>query len=72
MNVKMNFRIITKNHTADSKIGSPQKIDFRANGTHEFHPTAWELKPRYSLLKKANVISTKYVINYLAANKQLC
>ena len=43
MDVKMNFRIITKNHAADSKIGSSQKIDFRADGTHESHPIAWEL-----------------------------
>ena len=41
MGVKMNFRIITKSHAADSKIGSPQ--NFRADGTHESHPTAWEL-----------------------------
>ena len=25
----------------DNKV--PQKIDFRADGTHESHPTAWEL-----------------------------
>ena len=40
----MNFRIITKNHADDSKIRYPQKIDFRADGTQESHPTAWELK----------------------------
>ena len=41
----MNFRIITKNHAADSKIRPPpRKIDFRADGTHESHPTAWELR----------------------------
>ena len=51
MGVKMNLRIITKSHAADSKIRSPKKIDFSADGTHESHPTAWELKPRYSLLK---------------------
>ena len=28
----MNFRIITENNAADSKKGSPQKIDFRAVG----------------------------------------
>ena len=39
----MNYRITTKNHAADSKIGFPQKIDFRADETHESHPTAWEL-----------------------------
>ena len=43
MDVKMNLRIITKNHAADSKIGSPLKIDFRADWTHESNPTAWEL-----------------------------
>ena len=40
----MNFRIITKNHAADSKIRSPKKMDFRADEIHESHPTAWELK----------------------------
>ena len=44
MCVKINFRIITKNHAADSKIRSPQKIDFRADETHESQPTAWELR----------------------------
>ena len=39
----MNFRIITKNHAADSKITFHSKIDFRADGTHESHPTACEL-----------------------------
>ena len=43
MDVKMNLRIITKNHAADSKIGSLLKIDFRADWTHESNPTAWEL-----------------------------
>ena len=33
-----------KNHAADSKIGSPLKIDFRADWTHESNPTARELK----------------------------
>ena len=44
MDVKMNLRIIKKNLAADSKIGSPLKIDFGANWTHESNPTAWELK----------------------------
>ena len=39
----MNFSIIMKNQTADSKKKGPPKIDFRADGTHESHPTAWEL-----------------------------
>ena len=33
-----------KNHAAVSKIGSPQKNDFRADGDNESHPAAWELK----------------------------
>ena len=45
MEVELNFRIITKNHAADSKIGSPYKFDFRADGTHKSHPIAWELTP---------------------------
>ena len=44
MGVKMNSRIITKNHAADSKIRFSQKFDFRADGTHESQPTAWELR----------------------------
>ena len=43
MGVKMNFRIIAKNHAADSKISFSRKIDFRADGTHESHLKAWEL-----------------------------
>ena len=44
MDVKMNLRIITKNLAADSKIGSPFKIDFKAEWTHESMPTAWVLR----------------------------
>ena len=44
MDLKMNLRIITKNHADDSKIGSLLKIDFKAEWTHESMPTAWELK----------------------------
>ena len=39
----MNLRIITKNHADDSKIGSPLKIDFKTEWTHESMPTAWVL-----------------------------
>ena len=41
MGVKINFRIMTKNHAADSKIGYTRKGDFRAAETHGSHPTAW-------------------------------
>ena len=50
MGVKMNFTIITKNHPADSNIGSSPKINFRADVTQESHPTALELiKPHFDL-----------------------
>ena len=44
MDVKMNLRMITKNHAANSKIGSPLKIDFRTDWTQESVPTACGLK----------------------------
>ena len=34
---------MTKNHETYSKIGFPQKIDFRADRTQGSHPKAWEL-----------------------------
>ena len=52
MDVKMNLGVITKNRAADSKLGSPLKIDFRADGTHKSHPTAWELP--YEDIEKIN------------------
>ena len=47
----MNFRIITKNHAADSKIGFPLKIDFRADWTHESNPAVWELTNHSKFLR---------------------
>ena len=52
MDVKMNLRIITKNHADDSKIGSPLKIDFKAEWTHESMPTAWVLRNAQNFTKK--------------------
>ena len=63
MDVKMNLRIITKNHAADSKIGSPLKIDFRADETRESHPIVWSrLKyfPKWPFL--ATVTTNFFVI----------
>ena len=57
ISVKMNFGIITKNHADDSKIKYPQKIDFRADETHESQPTAWEL------IKKSSLIIIKNICN---------
>ena len=59
MGVKMNFRIVTKNPAADSKKGYPLKIDFRADGTHESHPTACESKIAHQnpFLEKMNLLT---------------
>ena len=44
MVVKMNLRIITKNHAADLKIGSPLKIDFRSDLDSQVHPDSLRVK----------------------------
>ena len=41
---KNEFQDNNEKSAADSKVESLQKIDFRADGTQESHPTAWELK----------------------------
>ena len=51
MDVKINLRIITKNHAADSKEGSLFKNDFSADWAYEFIPTAWELKMKKMIYK---------------------
>ena len=48
-----------KNHAADSKIRSRLKIGFRADGTRESHPTAWELNETYHI---ANIFSSTSLI----------
>ena len=40
---KNEFQDNNENYTADLKRGSPLKIDLKAVGTSESHPTAWEL-----------------------------
>ena len=44
MSVKMNLRIITKNHAADPEIGFLTKLILKPNGRASAIPTAWELK----------------------------
>ena len=43
MAVKMNLRIITKNHAADPEIGFLAKSLSKSNGYATAMPTAWEL-----------------------------
>ena len=42
--VKMNLRIITKNHGADPEIGILAKSISKSNGCATAMPTVWELK----------------------------
>ena len=44
MGVKMNLRIITKNHAADSEIGFLTKSISKPYGRATAIPPAWELK----------------------------
>ena len=49
--VKMNLRITTKNHAADSEIGFVKKSISKLNGCATAMPTAWELiKPYFDNL----------------------
>ena len=43
MAVKMNLRIIIKNHAADLEIGFLEKSISKPNGYATAMPTAWEL-----------------------------
>ena len=43
MDVKLNLRIITKNHAADLEIGLLTKSISKPNGCAMAMPTAWEL-----------------------------
>ena len=44
MGIKMNLRIITKNHAGDPEIGFLTKSILKANGRAMAIPTAWELR----------------------------
>ena len=44
MAVKMNLRIITKNHAADPEKGFLAKSISKSNGYATAMPTAWELR----------------------------
>ena len=47
MDVKMNLRIITKNHAADPEIGFLNKSIFMPFGQTAAMPIAWELSFAY-------------------------
>ena len=56
------FQKLTKNHASDSIKGSPRKIELRADGTHDSHPTAWELT--YEPMIILNFFESHWKISY--------
>ena len=50
--VKMNFRMITKNHAADPEIGFLTKSILKPYGRIIAMPTAWELPEIFYLRRK--------------------
>ena len=48
MAVKINLRLITKNHAADPYIGFLTKSISKPNGHTTAMPTAWELKKLFA------------------------
>ena len=76
MGVKMNLRIITKNHAADPEKGVSQKIDFKAQRPRDGHadsvrvntPTlthSFQLERRFDLHCKAKIKE------YLAGSRRM-
>ena len=51
MDVKRNFKIITKNHAADSRVGFVIKLISKPYGRATVMPPAWELKLRVRIRK---------------------
>ena len=55
MALKMNLRIITKNHAADPEIGVLTAKIFQAYGRTAASPTAWELNKQLILRSSINL-----------------
>ena len=68
MSVKMNLRIITKNHAANPGIGFLTKSISKPNGRSTAMPTAWELNKTYTICaekyQKMRLRSVENFINY--------
>ena len=70
MAVKMNLRIITKNHATDSEIGFLAKSISKSNGCATAMPTAWELKVEPTVFKiKFQFEIIKFWENVLNVNR---
>ena len=57
MTEKINLRIITKNHAADSKIGFLTKSILKPYGHGTFMPTAWKLILDTNIIQSKNHLS---------------
>ena len=62
MAVKMNLRIITKNHAADPEIGFLTKSISKPNGRATAMPTAWELNKSFVQFLASEI--KKYLYHY--------
>ena len=74
MGVKMNLRIITKNHAADPEIGFLTKSISKPNGCATAMPTAWESITHFPSSKLKNRINRKqmlsriYLVQFMPSN----
>ena len=58
MGVKMNLKIITKNHEADLEIGFLTKSILKPYGRATAMPPAWELKIKF-------LLRINFILNFL-------
>ena len=71
MGVKMNLRIITKNHAADPEIGFLTKSNPKPYGRATAMPPAWTLTRRltgFEILNNATLIFQKWLVSGIFAN----
>ena len=62
MDLRIDFRIITKNHAADKEIGFLTKSISKLNGYATAMPTAWELKLTFLLNGEENKYNYKITL----------
>ena len=65
--VKINLKIITKNHAADPEIGFLTKSISKPNGRATAMPTAWELIKQFAVIILA--VQTKALKAFMKAHK---
>ena len=66
----MNFRVITKNHAADSKMSSAKKSILEPIGLTSPVPTAWELNSWSIVIKFPDEVANKTSNEHQAKENQ--